>query len=121
MITSCHNCVLHHGSCHLLSAYQRIYRMAERKCKARQMQLAMQENGHRTQPGLPNMMSAFRPVLNTWESCQAAAQLRCLPSKMHSTGHTSLKARCLRCGSSRSALVSDMLCGMFRAVLCSML
>ncbi len=43
MITSCHNCVLHHGSCHLLSAYQRIYRMAERKCKARQMQLAMQE------------------------------------------------------------------------------
>ena len=69
------------------------------------------------QPGSPDMRSAFRPVLNTWESCQGAAQLKDLLSKMHSIARTSLRARCLRCSSSLSALNSDMLCSVLCVVL----
>lgn len=56
------------------------------------------------QLGWSSMTSTIRPVLNTWESYRAAAQLIRLLSSTHSTSHTSLKARCHRCSPPLSAL-----------------
>ena len=56
------------------------------------------------QLGWPSMTSISRPVLNTWETCRAVAQLTGLLSSTRSTNLTSLKARCHRCSPPPSAI-----------------